>query len=111
MVRNAVMDVVTGVGMMFSGIIGNSLMLARKRVGLYFGYLLVFFVLSSFLVAMIQMVTLFNSQGSGAAGAPQQAQLIGMVIGASVAIIFRLALLIAYVLALVKFKQWCEVNR
>lgn len=111
MVRNAVMDVVTGAGMMLSGIIGNSLMLARKPVGLYFGYLLVFFVFGSFLVAMIQAVTLFNAQGSGAAAAPQQVQLFSMVIGAGVAIIFRLALVVAYVVALLKFKQWCDVNR
>ncbi len=108
---NAIWEVLTGAGMMLSGIIGNSLMLARKPVGLYFGYLLVFFVLGSFLVAMIQTVTLFNMQGSGVAGSQQQAQLIGMVIGASVVIVIRLALVGAYVFALVKFKQWCEVNR
>jgi hypothetical protein len=108
---NAIWEVLTGAGMMISGIIGNSLMLARKPVGLYFGYMLIFFVLSSFLVAIIQTVTLFNMQGAGVAGSPQQAQLIGMVVGASVVIVFRLALVGAYVIALVKFKQWCDVNR
>ncbi len=108
---NAIWEVLTGAGMMVSGIIGNSLMLARKPVGLYFGYLLVFFVLASFLVAMIQTATMFNMQGAGAAGSPQQAQLIGMVIGASVVIVIRLALVAAYVLALVKFKKWCDANR
>lgn len=98
----AIWEVLSGAAMAFFGIIGNSLMLARKRVGFYFGIMLVIAVLCSFVVGIIQALSLASVQPEGSP------ELIGMMIGAGVMILIRLGLLGAYILALAKFKKWCD---
>lgn len=101
----AILEVITGGFIALFGIIGNSLMLAKKPVGFYFGCLTVLSVLGTYLVSAIQLSSVFSQQQMNQAP-NAQAMMVGMIVGAVVVILFRLVLLALYVFALNKFRGW-----
>jgi len=93
-------EIVGHAGMALFGIAGNGLMLARRAWAVWLGYALVFFVLFSIAVGVMQALVLVEAAPAGVnAGAS------GMV-GAIIMLMIRLGLLGCYVVALVKFSAW-----
>jgi hypothetical protein len=100
----ALWEVLSGVGIAFFGITGNSLMLARKPIGFYFGVMLALCVAASFIVGIVQA---FSAAQAVPQGSPE---FIGLLVGAAMMMLIRAALLVAYIVALAKFRTWCATS-
>ena len=97
-------EVGTGIGIALFGVIGNSLMLAKKKVGFYFGVLLVLSVIGSIATGC------FQANAMLAAYAPGTPEHTGAIVGFIFSVIVRLGILIAYGIALMQFWRWSQRN-
>lgn len=95
------LDVIVGAGIAVLGITANTLLLLKKRVGLYFGYALAICVMISLGLAAMNIVTMVQ-------GVMRASNLLPMLIGAGATMAIRLTLLVAYFTALQKFNQWYQ---
>lgn len=95
-------EIATGAGMVVSGLIGNGLMLARKRIGIVFGWLLCAFTLGSLGVGIWQGS--FRLQQFG----PGTPQYVGAIIGIVLVIGIRLFLVGLYGFAVTQFSRWLD---
>ena len=103
MMASAMGEIATAVGIAFCGTVGNGLMLAGKKFGLYLGYALVLFVIGSLGVGLSQAGMVLGQFPEGSS------ERIGAMIGMGGAMLFRVILLGLYVYALIGFSGW--VNR
>ncbi len=95
------LDVIIGAGIAVLGITANTLLLLKKRVGLYIGYALAICVMISLGLAAMNIVIMLQ-------GVMQVSSMIPMLVGAGATMAVRLTLLVAYFTALHKFKQWYQ---
>lgn len=96
----AIPELLAGVGIIIFGLLGNSLMLARKKIGVTLGAVLVFFVLASTVIGGLQGAAYLSNYNSGSP------EWMGAIFGVVFTLIIRVAILIAYVFALLKFNKW-----
>lgn len=101
-VTTAILEVASGAGMVFFGIVGNALMLAKKRLGFVFGWLLVVSVLGNIGSGLLQIGGLFEQFEPGTP------EFVGGIIGLVGVLAIRLFILGAYVYGLVLFKKWAD---
>ena len=93
-------EIAMGGGIALFGLLGNSLMLARQKFGMYLGWLLVAAVVGSICVGFWQAGF---SLEQFPAGSPQRT---GAMIGMAITVVIRIALLGAYIYALLLFSSW-----
>ena len=98
-------EVVSALFIAVFGIIANILILLKKRAALPLAWLMVFFTILSICVgvATVAQQILIASGGTPDFTDPQT---IGMVIGAGLMLLIRLAILVSYIAALVVFSRW-----
>lgn len=97
-----VFEVLTGVGIFLAGIGANVLILMKKRIGIMVAWVAVVVTVGSFIVGILSGVMRFcDFSGSGA-------QAVGFVVGAGGVTLFRLALLVAYIVALNMFRKFLD---
>ena len=100
----AVVEIGSGAAMVLFGLLGNGLMLAKKRTGYLFGWLLVFSVLVNIGTGLFGIGDLFNQFQPGSP------ELIAALVTAGFFILIRFGLLAAYIAALLQFKKWIDRN-
>jgi hypothetical protein len=93
-------EMAAGIGIALGGVVGNGLMLARQKFGIYLGYLLIFSVLGSIGVGIWQAGFVLDQYPEGSV------ERTGAMGGMAVMIIIRLGILGAYTFALLKFSSW-----
>lgn len=97
-------EIITGIGIAVFGVLGNGLLLARKPIGVTFGWLLVLSVLGSLAVGLWQAFMLWSDMEPGTP------EFIGIVIGLVFTLAIRVSLLIAYIAALMMFGKWLRAQ-
>lgn len=96
----AIPEILTGAGIAFFGILGNSLLLARKKIGVTLAWVMVGCVVASLLVGILQGVAMLNTHNQGSP------EWIGAVVGIVVTIAIRIAILACYVIGLQQYRKW-----
>ncbi len=95
------LELFSGMGMAVFGIAGNIALLLRKTWGLTLAYCLVASVLLSYLGAFLSVMRMAET-------AEDPAMRIGMFVGALGMLTIRAAILVAYVVAILKFSEWIK---
>ena len=93
-------EIGTGIAIAFFGIFGNGLLLAKQKLGLFLGYLLVLAVIGSILTGFWQASGIMSKYDPGSP------EFIGAIVGLVFVVGIRIAILAAYVAALIQFKKW-----
>ena len=102
---SAVFEIASGLAMLLTGLPANILFLLRKRWAAVIGWLYVATTVGSLGIAIWQTKLHFRQFK---AGSPEQ---IGGYVGAGFAFTIRVVLLVLFVVALVKFSQWCPQQK
>lgn len=89
-------EILTGIGMVICGILGNILLLAKKRAGVAIGWGLMGCTIGSIAVGLWEASIML---GQFPDGSPQK---VGGYIGAAITLVIRLALVVLYIIALNK---------
>ncbi len=92
------------------GLGGAGLMLAKQPSGLLLGWVHVVAIVLSIGVGVAQAFTRYSNFG-GADEAVSRAMLVGFVIGGAGVLALRVVILVLYVIALLRFRQWSEGRR
>lgn len=98
-------EIITTTGIAVFGILANSLMLARKKIGISLAWILVACVVSSILVGIWQL-TYVPGNAELADPAQKTAFMIGAFVAGGFFMVIRMALLGAYCAALAMFSKW-----
>lgn len=93
---SGVAEMVTGLGMAIFGLVGDGLVLAKKRIGIAFCVVAGVATIGNMITGVVQIPVVIKMQKI--TGGPE---LIGAYVGAAIVIVIRLGLLAAYVMALV----------
>jgi hypothetical protein len=96
--KSAVLEVVSGIGIVAFGILGNALLLARKRVGLTLCWISVGYFALSIVTSVWQI-------GLQAQAMHNDAEVLGVVLVGGLILAFRLGLGGLYVVALVQAQK------
>ncbi len=97
-------EIGAGAAMAFFGIVGNSLLLAKKPIGVVFGWGLVAATLVSIGVGVWQLSIMAEAYPDGS---PER---VGAYIGGGVMVLIRLTILILFGVALMRFGRWAKEN-
>lgn len=101
MVRETgVAEIATGAAMVLLGVSANVAMLARQSWGVYLAYLKVLATLGSCGVGIWQLTIMLQQFPEGSA------ERVGAMVGAAIAMMFRVALVVVYVTAVIMFSKW-----
>lgn len=107
LMKAAFLEIGTGVGMVLCGVPGNTLLLFKNQVGFYLGWGLIACTIGSILTGVVEMVlTGGNLGGEPPPPGAEGAQMIGLIIGGGIAVLFRGGILVAYGAALLQFQSW-----
>ncbi|MEZ6137990.1 MAG: hypothetical protein R3C53_24160 [Pirellulaceae bacterium] len=101
-------EVVTGVLMAVCGLLGDGLVLGKKRIGLFFCWIALLATLGNLVVGLGEIPYMMAGQLADVPADQANAMRIGMWGGAIVMSIFRLALVVAYGVALVMAKRYFD---
>lgn len=99
---NGLLEVATGAAMVFFGLLGNGLMLARKKMGYYFGWLLLLSVVGNILVGLAQLGTMFENLEPGSP------EFIAGGVSLVLVLVIRVGIAVAYAIALLQFEKWID---
>ena len=103
-----VLEIVTGGAMVIFGILGDSLVLAKKRIGLSLCWIALIATVANLIVGLCEIPLQMDAQMQNGQIGPEQAQAvkIGMLIGGGVVGLLRLGLIIGYGVALSMAKRF-----
>ncbi len=107
-VNTGIWEVLSGVAMVVTGLAASGMMLAKIRAGAYVAIVKVVAVISSYVVSFWQTSYAIANFSQLPEGSPEQVGgYIGLGIG-GVFLLIRVALLVAYVFAVLKFLRWVD---
>ena len=95
-------EIGSGIGIVVLGLFANIVLLLKQRWGLVPALGLVLMVVASVIVSLVQLPIMLEQ------GQQQGPERVGFIMGAMVAMLFRLVLLGAYIGALWRFHHWSQ---
>lgn len=99
-----VAEVATGAGIAIFGLLGYTMMLMRKRVGIPLFWICFVSVLGSVIVGAIQLSLIVDAQNF------QGPERIGAWVGGGIVIVIRLGIIVAMAVAVMQFSNWLKVE-
>jgi hypothetical protein len=94
-----ILEIITGVAMIVFGLLGDSLVLAKKKIGITLCWIALMVTVGNMIVGFCELPLLIQQQMAQAPAAQADAMKIGMIVGVVFMATIRLSLIIAYAVA------------
>jgi hypothetical protein len=106
LLKAAFLEIGTGLGMVLCGVPGNALLLFKNQIGFYLGWGLIACTIGSILTGIVEMALTGGNMGRPPPPGAENALLVFTIFVATITVLIRLGIIVAYGAALIQFQNW-----